>query len=160
MGTFTVTVAVGSPDRRTFREVEALVDTGATFTWVPGEILRQIGHEPVMRQPFDLADGRVVERDVSEVPIRLNGQVLSTLCVFGDEGSQPVLGAVTLEQFLLAPDPVHKRLMPVHGLAMMAHRGKKCRSALEKIDRSRSYEPQEAIALLKETAYAKFDETV
>ncbi|MBI2913518.1 MAG: 50S ribosomal protein L1 [Chloroflexi bacterium] len=42
----------------------------------------------------------------------------------------------------------------------MAQHGKKYRAALEKIDRSRTYEPKEAIALLKETAYAKFDETV
>lgn len=42
----------------------------------------------------------------------------------------------------------------------MAHRGKKYLAALEKVDRGRLYEPQEAIRLLKETAYAKFDETV
>lgn len=42
----------------------------------------------------------------------------------------------------------------------MAKRGKKYMAALEMIDRSRLYEPKEAISLLKETAYAKFDETV
>ncbi len=42
----------------------------------------------------------------------------------------------------------------------MAHRGKKYRAALEKVDRTRLYEPAEAIRLLKEMAYAKFDETV
>jgi large subunit ribosomal protein L1 len=42
----------------------------------------------------------------------------------------------------------------------MAHRGKKYLAALEKIDRSRLYEPKEAIALLKQIAYANFDETV
>ncbi len=160
MGTFSVTLDVGSADRRTFRQVEALVDTGATFTWLPASILRDLGHEPIMRRPFDLADGRVVEREIGEVPVRLNGQLLSTLCVFGDEDSQPLLGAVTLEQFLLAPDPVHKQLVPVHGLAKMAHRGKNYRAAFEKIDRARGYEPKEAIALLKEIAFAKFDETV
>ena len=160
MGTFAVTVAVGSADRRTFREVEALVDTGATFTWLPSNLLLEMGHRAVMRRPFEMADGRVVERDIGEVPVQIGDDVLTTICVFGDEGTQPVLGAVTLEQFLLAPDPVHKILLPVHGLAMMAHPGKKYLAALEKIDRSRTYEPKEAIALLKETAFAKFDETV
>ncbi len=42
----------------------------------------------------------------------------------------------------------------------MAHRGKKYLAALDRIDRSRVYTPDEAISLLKETAYAKFDETV
>ena len=42
----------------------------------------------------------------------------------------------------------------------MAKRGKNYRSALEHIDRDRAYEPQEALKLLKENAFAKFDETV
>lgn len=39
-------------------------------------------------------------------------------------------------------------------------RGKKYRQALEKIDREHRYEPEEAIRLLKELSFAKFDETV
>src|SRR3990167_11314785 len=42
----------------------------------------------------------------------------------------------------------------------MAGRGKNYRNALEKFDHARAYEPQEAIKLLKESAFAKFDETV
>lgn len=42
----------------------------------------------------------------------------------------------------------------------MAQRGKKYMAALEKIDRTRLYEPREAVALLKEASYARFDETV
>jgi large subunit ribosomal protein L1 len=38
--------------------------------------------------------------------------------------------------------------------------GKKFKAALERIDREQVYQPQEAVALLKELAYAKFDETV
>ena len=43
---------------------------------------------------------------------------------------------------------------------MLAQHGKNYTAALTKIDRSRSYEPKEAIALLKEISFAKFDETV
>jgi large subunit ribosomal protein L1 len=42
----------------------------------------------------------------------------------------------------------------------MAKHGRKYLEALEKIDRSRTYEPREAVKLAKETAFAKFDETV
>lgn len=38
--------------------------------------------------------------------------------------------------------------------------GKKYRAAREKVDRNRKYEVEEAVALLKEIAVAKFDETV
>ena len=41
----------------------------------------------------------------------------------------------------------------------MAH-GKRYRAAYEKVDRARHYEPAEAVALVKETASTKFDETV
>ena len=39
-------------------------------------------------------------------------------------------------------------------------RGKKYQQALDKIDREHRYEPEEAIRLLKELSFAKFDETV
>ena len=41
----------------------------------------------------------------------------------------------------------------------MGH-GKRYRAAYEKVDRARHYEPAEAVALIKETASTKFDETV
>ena len=39
-------------------------------------------------------------------------------------------------------------------------RGKRYRAAYDKVDRDKTYDPAEAVALLKETAGAKFDETV
>ncbi len=42
----------------------------------------------------------------------------------------------------------------------MAKHGKRYRDAVELVERTREYEPQEAIALAKQAAYAKFDETV
>ena len=43
---------------------------------------------------------------------------------------------------------------------MAGKRGKRFREAYEKIDRTRHYEPSEAVDLIKATAGAKFDETV
>ena len=43
---------------------------------------------------------------------------------------------------------------------MAHHRGKRFRAAYEKVDRDHNYTPAEAIALVKETASTKFDETV
>src|SRR5215211_7977008 len=44
--------------------------------------------------------------------------------------------------------------------AMGRRRGKRFRAAYEKVDRNRHYTPAEAVALVKETASTKFDETV
>jgi large subunit ribosomal protein L1 len=43
---------------------------------------------------------------------------------------------------------------------MARHRGKRYREAYERVDRDRHYPPAEAVALVKETAQAQFDETV
>jgi large subunit ribosomal protein L1 len=42
----------------------------------------------------------------------------------------------------------------------MSQRGKNYRAVAEKVERDRAYSPEEAVALVKETARAKFDETV
>jgi large subunit ribosomal protein L1 len=42
----------------------------------------------------------------------------------------------------------------------MAQRGKKYEDALKKVDHERLYTPQEAVALLREVSYVKFDPTV
>jgi large subunit ribosomal protein L1 len=160
MGTFSVGVEIGSPDGRTFRPVEAMVDTGATFSSLPRKLLEELGYHPMARRPFELADGRLVERDLAEVPVRIDGEVRTTTCMFADEGSPFLLGAVTLEQFLLAPDPVRKRLVPVPGLALMTKQGKKYLEAVAKVNRNQHYPPSEAIKLAREAAFAKFDETM
>jgi large subunit ribosomal protein L1 len=42
----------------------------------------------------------------------------------------------------------------------MADRGKRYRAAAELVDKDKSYTPEEAVALVKQTATARFDETV
>ena len=42
----------------------------------------------------------------------------------------------------------------------MATRGKKFRGAIAKVDRTRTYPIPEAVALVKDSSFAKFDETV
>jgi large subunit ribosomal protein L1 len=160
MGTFTVRVEFGTPDRSRFEAFNVVADSGALYSWLPASTLTALGHGPAIRRSFQLADGSETERDVADVPARFEGDVVHTLCVFGDEQTPPILGALAMEQFLVMPDPVHKRLIPVKGLALMAQRGKKYMAAAEKIDRTRMYEPDEAIGLLKEITYTKFDETV
>ena len=43
---------------------------------------------------------------------------------------------------------------------MASNHGKKYREAASKVDASRTYGPDEAISLLKEVSYTKFDATV
>lgn len=118
MGTFRCNIELGSADQSRFERVEALVDTGATYTWIPRPILDRLGVQPLFKRQLKLADGRIIEREAAQVPIRIDSQVLVTICVFGDPGSEPLLGAVTLEEFSLGADPLNQRLVPVVSLLM------------------------------------------
>ncbi len=66
--------------------------------------------------PFILADGREVQYPVAWISIRLGERVQPTIAVFGESGSEPILGVVTLEEFRLAADVVNRRLVSVPGL--------------------------------------------
>ena len=46
--------------------MEALVDTGSTFTAAPRELLERLGIRPARRQRFRIANGQVIENDVGE----------------------------------------------------------------------------------------------
>ena len=118
MGTFRVPVEVGLPSGAGWETVEALADSGSTYTWVPRSILERLGVRPIDLLPFETASGAVIEREVGETRVRIEGRVRTTIVVFADEGAMPLLGAFTLEAFSLAPDPVNRRLVRVRALAM------------------------------------------
>ena len=120
MGTFSVPIEVGDPRGGQWERLQALVDTGASYTWIPRDILARLGVSPQERWEFETADGRVIEREVAETRVRVNGRQRITLVVFGEEGSRALLGAYTLEGLRLAPDPVNRRLVTVRGLALRA----------------------------------------
>lgn len=111
MGTFRCTVEIGAAESGPFEQVDALVDTGATYSQSPRSILARLGISPHDRAEFVLADGRTVLRDLATVVLRLEGRVRHVLCTVGDDGTEPLLGATTLELFGLAADPVNRRLI-------------------------------------------------
>lgn len=116
MGVFYQTVILANSEVPTRRvELKLLVDTGATWTWIPEPMLRGIGLTPAFTRRVKLADGRVVQRDAAIILITIGQETLPTLCLFGDDGSDPLLGAVTLEEFGLGVDPVGRTLIPVIG---------------------------------------------
>ena len=118
MGTFYVALEIVGPSDGRSESVQALVDTGASYSWVAASVLQRLGVEPTIRFPFILADGRRIERDMAEARVRLNGEERTTLVVFGDEGTRALLGAYALEGFGLSADPVNRRLVSVPGLLM------------------------------------------
>ena len=116
MGHFRVRVGVGRASGERLVPIDALVDTGATYTWIPRGALESLGVSAEEERRFVLADGREVRYPIAWIKIKIGDRVQPTIAVFGEPGSEPILGVVTLEEFLLAADPVSRRLIPVPGL--------------------------------------------
>ncbi len=119
-GHFRVSVQVGHAAGGPFAPVKALVDTGATYTWIPRDVLERLGVEPEEEWPFVLADGREVRYPIAWVQIKIGERARPTIVVFGEPGSEPILGVFALEGFRLAADPVNRRLISVPGLLKAA----------------------------------------
>ena len=115
MGTFTQSIELHSSLNDHSEVVQALVDTGATFSAVPARVLERLGVVPHRSITLRLANGQIERRDIGRVRAALNGIFEEIICVFGDADGPALIGAHTLEAFLLAVDPVGKRLVPVEG---------------------------------------------
>ena len=112
MGTFKWPLRIASMDGQQGREVEATVDTGASFTTLPASLLRELGIEATGKRGFLLADGRRVDMNYGQAWATINGESVVTIVVFGEDEAPPLLGAYTLEGLALAVDPEAQRLVP------------------------------------------------
>ena len=115
MGAFTVQIEIGDFQASRFETVEALVDTGATYTMMPRSILAGLGISPDRRRTFTLADGREREFDMAHAMVRMDGMAVMTIAIFGEEGGAPIVGAYTLTGLGLAVDPSGQGLMELVG---------------------------------------------
>jgi aspartyl protease family protein len=116
MGHFRVAVEIGDRGGERCVVLEALVDTGATYTWIPRDVLSGLGVVPEEERLFVLANGREVRYPMGWMQIKIGGRAQPTIVVFGEPGSEPILGVFALEGFGLAADPVNRRLIPVPSL--------------------------------------------
>jgi predicted aspartyl protease len=114
MGTFLHPITIIGPSGQ--ETLDALVDTGSTFTTIPRPILERLGVSPFTRARLRRATGDVETTDLGEVSAELDGQDPRTvICAFGRPDSPPAIGAHALEAFLLGVDPDQKRLVPLDG---------------------------------------------
>jgi clan AA aspartic protease len=87
-----------------------LVDTGAIDCLLPGSLLRQAGVEPDRADFYELADGSLIELPVAHARIEFMGCHVIVKVVFGPENTEPILGAIALEDAGFVVDPAKQRL--------------------------------------------------
>lgn len=91
-------------------ELDALVDTVATFTKIPRAEAERIGVEARYDTEVELADGRLVPRKLGLAEIRIAGVRRPVLLAVGADGEKPVVGYTTLENFGFKVNPITRLL--------------------------------------------------
>jgi len=73
MGVFNCKVSVSNLEGSDLREIDAPVDTGATYTVLPTHLLHELGISPMRKGTFVMGDGRRVATDIGHGWITING---------------------------------------------------------------------------------------
>jgi clan AA aspartic protease len=90
----------------------ALVDTGATDTFLPTSVLRKLGIKPGSNRSYELADGTEQDLPIGFGVIEVLGREAGGTLVFAGETEEPLLGVTVLESAGLWIDPQRERLIP------------------------------------------------
>ena len=91
-------------------EGKFLVDSGASYTVVPENILKKIGIKPEGKEDFFLADGRSISRKVGNALYEYEGIQRAAPVLFGEKDDSLLLGTFTLEALGLTLDPFKRKL--------------------------------------------------
>ena len=113
MGTFNVEIEIGDPDGKRFERVEALVDSRATYAFLPSSLLNDLGVKPHRAVNFERADGSLIELGFAQTWARLNGEDGIIPVIFAEDGAIPVLGSISLTTLGLEADEANERLVEV-----------------------------------------------
>lgn len=111
MGLTDVTLVVSNPvDSSRVRRLRFLMDSGAIYSVVPGEILSELGIVPDDVESFTLADFTEIKRPVGQAAFSFEGRTRTSPVMFGEKGDAILLGVMTLESLGLMLDPVKQEL--------------------------------------------------
>jgi predicted aspartyl protease len=97
-------------------QIELLVDTGSTYTWVSNVMLERLNVKTETTRKFKTIDGRLLERKIGEVLMEHMNEKATRMVVFADKGDAEVLGVDALEGLGLEVDPITKRLKKAEAL--------------------------------------------
>jgi clan AA aspartic protease len=85
-----------------------LVDTGATDCLAPRDELEALGVQQEGKTSYELADGTVREYAYGLMRIEFMGETTAGRVIFGEPGSEPLLGVTALESVGIMVDPANK----------------------------------------------------
>ncbi len=90
--------------------VDFLIDTGATYTLAPADVLARLGVVPHRTLTLTLEDGTKTSREMGGAYFEYQNQGGMAPVLFGRPGDANVLGATALEAMGLMVDPLSRDL--------------------------------------------------
>lgn len=111
MGAIHITVTIRNPaaPEQSWEDL-FLVDTGAIDSLVPGDRLESIGLRPKAQRIYELADGSEIKMYITTGDLEFMGEIVGGTIIFGDPGTEPILGVTALESVGIEIDPRNQRL--------------------------------------------------
>ena len=107
--------AAGKSGRRKARvlEIDAVVDTGAVMMLLPQEMAESLGLDSRGKVIVQLANDQKIELcRAGGILLTVAGRQMTTDCLVGPPGCEPLIGQIVLESLDLIPDPVKRTLTP------------------------------------------------
>ena len=86
------------------------MDTGAWDSVVPRSHLEAIGLSPRGSREYSLADGSRADFELTVAEIEFEGETVGGTVLYGEEGTQPLLGVTALGSGGYEVDPRNERL--------------------------------------------------
>lgn len=120
MGLTYAELRVLSEDRTQSATFRLMVDTGSLYTWVAGDVARNLGIVPTGSATFQPIAGEPVDRPVADALVECAGQRGIRRIVFARPGDLCVIGADTMEGLGLEVDPTTKTLRRVRTIPAAA----------------------------------------
>jgi len=98
------------------RNVDFMIDSGAVYSLVPGNVLDELGIEPYKVVEFSLADGTKISRKVGDAYFEYGGEGGAAPVIYGEPEDSALLGVTTLEALGLVLNPFTRTLHPMRML--------------------------------------------
>ncbi len=100
--------------------LELLIDSGAQYSVLPYQVWHRLGLSAKRSLTFVLADGRHVERALSECYLEIPQGEGHTPVVLGEAGDLALLGMITLEQLGFVLNPFDRSIRPMQSVLLAA----------------------------------------
>ena len=94
-------------------EIEAVIDTGATMSVLPMDLIQKLGLEKIDEVNVRYADNTVKRREVyGWIILEIAGRKAVFDVLAEDEGTQPLIGQIVLERLDLVIEPSRRKVIP------------------------------------------------